>query len=656
MGKNWAITIGVNKYDNLQPLQYAKADAESVREFLINEAGFEQVYLFTEDSPAIQGDTGPPMRSQPTYGTLKRFLRVRFDQPFLNTGDNFWFFFAGHGIQHEGRDYLMPLDVDPGDINATAIPVSFVTERLQRCGADNVILLMDACRNEGKRDGQGIGTEFQKGVVTVFSCSPREPSYEIQELEHGSFTYALLEGLQIQGVGNCATVERLDHYLRYQVPEINRQYGKPLQTPYTTIEPITKKHLILLPKQTTLLDDVRNLKLDAYQAEHQGDWFSAQQLWTRVLAVSPADHEAIKAIQRLGKGQRKIAQISRRKVIQWGGVTVGIVGASAIAKILSDSEPETEPLPTLTPTEKLTSFDFEVVTVNQNGEEIDRQTKQAKQVIEKLSDSVNLEMVEIPPGEFIMGSPNTEERLENYNGEEEPQHLVTVSSFFMGKYPITQEQWKAIVTLVPKMKHDLEPDPSKFKGYDRPVEQVSWQDAVEFCARLSQRTGKDYRLPSEAEWEYACRAETTTPFHFGQTITTDLANYNGNYTYGFGSKGKYQQGSNRVGSFKVANGFGLYDMHGNVWEWCADPWHDNYRGAPSDSRVWDENNDNRYQSYQNENLVKLLQDERRRLLRGGSWKFHPRRCRSAFRIHLNPYDDIVNDLGFRIVCVSGRTL
>ena len=147
MGRNWAIAIGVNQYDNLQALQYAKRDAEAIRDFCKQAANFEKVYYFSDDSPRIEQDYGPPLRSQPTYGVLSRFLRVRFEQPFLEPGDNLWFFFAGHGRRYQDRDYLMPMDADPGNVEGTAIAIRDVSERLRRCGADNIILLLDACRN-----------------------------------------------------------------------------------------------------------------------------------------------------------------------------------------------------------------------------------------------------------------------------------------------------------------------------------------------------------------------------------------------------------------------------------------------------------------------------------------------------------------------------
>ncbi|NJK73842.1 MAG: formylglycine-generating enzyme family protein [Richelia sp. CSU_2_1] len=281
---------------------------------------------------------------------------------------------------------------------------------------------------------------------------------------------------------------------------------------------------------------------------------------------------------------------------------------------------------------------------------INREQRQAWGYAERLSETVELEMVAIPEGQFQMGAPEGE--AESFD-DEKPQHQVTVKPFFLGKYPITQAQWQAVAKL-PKIYYDLESNPSRFKGENRPVERVSWFHAVEFCARLSQKTGNSYRLPSEAEWEYACRAGTTTPFHFGETITTDLANYNGNSTYAAGPEGIYRSETTPVGSFGVANAFGLYDMHGNVWEWCADPWHDSYQGAPGDGTVWDENcNDNRYHS-RIDLLVNLRKDNRTRLLRGGSGHNYPRFCRSAIRVIDAPVNRGSN-YGFRVACASART-
>ena len=249
---------------------------------------------------------------------------------------------------------------------------------------------------------------------------------------------------------------------------------------------------------------------------------------------------------------------------------------------------------------------------------------------EALGDGVGLEMLLIPAGSFVMGSLESElERTE----AEGPQHAVTVPTFFLGKYAITQAQWRAVAAL-PPVDRELEADPSYFKGENRPVENVSWWNAVEFCARVAHKTGREYRLPSEAEWEYACRAGTTTPFHFGETITPELANYDGNYTYGDGPAGAYPEETMPVGSFGVANEFGLFDMHGNVWEWCADPCHDSYEGAPGDGSAWINNeNDNHSQ----------------RLLRGGSWFASPEDCRSAFRVWVN-VDVRVFNTGFRVAC------
>ena len=279
---------------------------------------------------------------------------------------------------------------------------------------------------------------------------------------------------------------------------------------------------------------------------------------------------------------------------------------------------------------KLRRFEFEVVTVNPRGEIIQRENKAANYFVEMLSAEVGLEMVEIPSGSFVMGSPEDEAERSSYEG---PQHQVSVERFLMGKYPVTQAQWRVVANWE-KIELDLNPEPSRFTGEKLPVEKISWHEAQEFCARLAKRIGKDYRLPSEAEWEYACRAGTTTPFHFGETLTTDLANYDGKYTYGNGPSGEYQEKTTPPGSFP-ANAFGLYDMHGTVWEWCADPWHRNYIAAPNDGSAWTTN-----------------ADSRSHVVRGGSWFSDPRHCRSAYRDDL---DYVFLNLGFRVVCVPPRT-
>ncbi|XGB43530.1 MAG: formylglycine-generating enzyme family protein [Nodosilinea sp. LVE1205-7] len=246
--------------------------------------------------------------------------------------------------------------------------------------------------------------------------------------------------------------------------------------------------------------------------------------------------------------------------------------------------------------EKAVLFSFEVVTVNPQGQIINRKQASAPYQTLDLGQGVTLDMVAIPGGSFMMGQTEAEkaelirqvgeEKYKEWFARELPRHSVTLTAFALGKYPVTQAQYQAI----------MGNNPAHFKGDKRPVESVSWNDAVEFCDRLSQRLGQPYTLPSEAQWEYACRAGTTTPFYFGDTITTDLANYRGSDLeyyesltypgfYGQGPRGAFRAQTTDVGIFPP-NGFGLYDMHGNVSEWCLDHFHDNYEGAPADGSAW----------------------------------------------------------------------
>ncbi|MDB9475871.1 SUMF1/EgtB/PvdO family nonheme iron enzyme [Dolichospermum circinale] len=825
MSENWAISIGINQYDNLQSLNFAKRDAEAMAAWFREEAKFDQVFLFTEDSPAI--NTSPAIPTQPTYGRLRRFLQAQFEQPLLEPGDNLWFFFAGHGMRHADKDYLMLADSDPGDIEHTAISVEFITERLRRSRADNVVLFLDACREESSRSGLGIGLEQHQGVITFYSCAANQKSWEITELQHGSFTYTLLTGLRLHGEANCATVERLDRYLNSSVPKLNTRYQKEIQNPYLKAEPPYKMYYILL-EQSATMKDVESLKLQASLSENAGNFELAEQIWIRVLGVSRADLDAVSAIKRIAikknnstllpisqpvpnsesasssrgdatmspteilelaekikennrkqeeyrqallkeveqqfplnqksidnlsnlqkslqlseeevsgikqpifiqkeaeyrkreeeerirkeqqaerirqQHQQNLEQyqrefsakiereyplhqanrnrfkrlqnslqlneheilqieqpiiakkeaeyqklqeenrktsgnssgsnpppIKRRQFLIYAGLGgTGLVTTVVFSQILKPTvqpkqvEPkQVEPKQVQPKLLELLTFTFTTKTVNKTGKIVNLENHQAKYFKEDLGNGITLEMVQIPGGSFMMGSPESEK--DRYNNES-PQHQVNVPGFSMGKFVVTQEQYQQI----------MGKNPSYFteKGAKRPVEKVSWNNAVEFCQKLSEKTGREYRLPSEAEWEYACRGGTTTPFYFGETITTDLANYNGTYTYASEPKGKSLGQTTEVGSFPP-NSFGLYDIHGNVWEWCQDDWHDNYANAPKDGSAW------------------TSQSGNAKRLRGGSWLYNPGYCRSAYRDYNGAGFDF-NLNGFRVVCGAAWT-
>jgi uncharacterized caspase-like protein len=299
MASNLAIVIGINQYRFLQPLKYAKRDAEVMYSFLSEEAIFDHVFLFTDGSPDIGGKPTEPFRAN-----LLRVLRQIFTESSMQDGDNCWFFFSGHGNSHNGQDYLMPIDGDPEDIENTGISTNTITNYLRSCGADNAVMILDACRREGKKSGEGVGRQTKAearrtGVITLFSCSPNQFSYELEAIGQGAFTYALLEGLSIRG--KCSTAERLNQYLEHRVPELVSQYlDRAIQIPYTIAEPLNRSHLILMPQYASLVD-IATLKNDAYRAQTTQELELAQQLWIRVnAAASGQDIEAIEALQNLG--------------------------------------------------------------------------------------------------------------------------------------------------------------------------------------------------------------------------------------------------------------------------------------------------------------------------------------------------------------------
>jgi eukaryotic-like serine/threonine-protein kinase len=322
-------------------------------------------------------------------------------------------------------------------------------------------------------------------------------------------------------------------------------------------------------------------------------------------------------------------KIDRRKALRWlGFVGIGGIGISFIPQLLKglfDRDRSSNLLPPKSPSSQPSKIEFTSVKLNDKGDIISRPKGFALIYRENLGNGVSISMVKVPAGKFMMGSPESEkDRVEN----ESPQHRVTLKEFYMGQTEITQSQYQAI----------MGDNPSKFKGNNRPVERVDWNQAKEFCRKLSMKTGKTYTLPSESQWEYACRAGTTTPFTFGATITSNVANYEGNYN-GKESYRNEPKGVNRATTTDVMtfppNAFGLYDMHGNVWEWCADTWNDTYEGAPTDGSVW-------------------LDESPNMVLRGGAWSERPEICRSTSRIGNLP-EIRVDAFGFRVVCAINKS-
>jgi eukaryotic-like serine/threonine-protein kinase len=331
-------------------------------------------------------------------------------------------------------------------------------------------------------------------------------------------------------------------------------------------------------------------------------------------------------------GGRGFAQIKeRRNPTPTPTPTPKPVGAPNPMKVVRPaptSRPRSGTTPTTSPPPptSLLSFPFETVTLDKKGIEASRELRQARYFIVELGNGVTLEMVEVPGGSFVMGSPATEE---DRDPDEDPAHRVDVPSFWMGKFEITQAQGKAV------MGSD---NNSHFKGDELPVENVSWEGAQVFLRALNRKLGlqnKDrkyqYRLPSEAEWEYAARGGTTTPFAFGETVTPKIVNYSGNFPYADARAGLSRAKTVEAGGLGVANAFGLFDMHGNVWEWCEDLYHRDYNGAPTDGSAWLNDGDPRF-----------------RTLRGGSWVDEGNACRSASRHRIVPGDHSYT-VGFRVV-------
>jgi formylglycine-generating enzyme required for sulfatase activity len=738
--KRFALVIGVDEYQDTQisPLAGAANDAKALADALVRYAGFpqDQVILLASDQP---------LERRPTRGNILRRLSnlrglVPLDGLLLVS-------FAGHGMEREGRGFLCPTDAqisgDMGLLEDTAIPVEVMRERIRQTGVKQVVVILDACRNDpsGRGESENKLTEayarqFNFDVrnrevtafATLYATDVGNVAYEYKEKKHGYFTWALVEGLKgaAANAEGEVTLEGLNKYVEETVPkQVALDLGQQKkQRPFAIVEGYKADELVIsvavrvpvvsgnsvapsvdpaaieLEFWKSIEDSANADDLKAYLERYPGGQFAtlaknrldrlaagatnseaptsgaANLTFTDILGVEIGDVDAnLRAALNLAPSAGGV--LVRKVPRDTPGQRAGLRGGDIITAVAGESVSSLAQLNRITTNKRqgdkvgfkiirsgheydleaeigvpLRGYEFETVKVDSRGTVVDRRKGQGRYFVEDLGGGVTLEMVGIAGGTFLMGTAEnemgqvTQEYQRNISNEkaranlaesvkwQTPQHRVAVQAVWMGKFEVTQRQWRA-VALKPRVDKDLNTEPSHNKGDDLPVEQVSWDDAMEFCARLSRATGQIYRLPSESEWEYACRAGTTTAFTFGETITPDLVNYNGNYPWGEGVKGAYREKTVGVGSLGVANAFGLYDMHGNVWEWCMDNWHENYSGAPSDGSIWEGG------------------DARHRVLRGGSWDALASFCRSAFRLSYSP-DDRFYTPGFRVV-VAART-
>lgn len=591
--KRYALVVGVDRYQDPQvtPLVGAGNDARSLRTALIRYGGFpeDHVILLTSDQPAS---------SQPTRGVILRKLsNLRAVVP---KDGLFLFSFAGHGIQREGRAYLLASDSQVnGDLDLledTAINVSSqVRDRVEETGIAQVIFILDACRNEPGSGRSGTDNPLSEGFVKQFSFDSHNRdvsafvilyaseighrAYEYIEKKQGYFSWFLVQALQGAAANERGevTLGGVIDYLQEKVPQrVALDLGKgKAQKPFAVIEGFKANDLVLsfVPQMTRV---------------------------TQNLPADPSNNLP----------RQPVTPVTEKPPVKLTEIRPSVPKAAPV---------------------RLQTFQFETISVDSAGKVVSQREGKADYFAEP---SIGLEMVSIPGGTYPMGlgraqlgllrsQPAARSLSREPIETMQPQRFVSLASFFISRYEITQAQWQIVASL-PRVGRELSRDPSYIKGDKLPVDQVSWEDASEFCSRLTQSSGRRYRLPAEAEWEYACRAGTTSLFHFGDKLAPDLANYRA------ASADDAMAGPAPVGSKGLANRFGLFDMHGNVQEWCLDAWHPDYLGAPSDGRAWEGG------------------DANNRILRGGAWTTDAQACASAARVR-GAVTLRARSVGFRVV-------
>ena len=655
MGRKIALLIGVGEYgDGLKALRCPANGVAAMRAVLSDPAigGFDQVV------PLVNPDVGE-MRS--------RICEI-FAQ--LTKQDMVLFYFTGHGIRDMTGDFYLTTAqtqlFENGRPNTgTAVEADFLKREMSNSLAERKVVILDCCFGAAFANGflamsdGSVDVEAQFGgkgwCLLTASTSTR---YALEQAGEALSVYSryLVEGLKTGGAApdgqSFISARHLHEYVKMQV-----EVAAPAMEP--AIFNAQQGYDIIIANAR--VDNPQRYRKQVQQKVRDGEIGPAGKAallhWQQRLGVLPTQARAIEdeILQPYREKQKHLAAYTEalaaerafaypigaqavqdladlRRLLSLRDEDVEAIEQQVLGNQLdAASQPQIQlsvwPAEAARPEVTHPTFSFETVRVNQVGEVFEMVAASADTFAEDLGNGVTLEMVRIPGGDYRMGAAKDEAGASEHDP---PQREVTVPEFWMGKYTVTQAQWQA-AGIVKKAERDSQIDFACAKDRNRPVENIFWTDAVAFCQWLSQRSGRTYQLPSGEQWEYACRAGTTTPFYFGPTITPELVNYNGSYTYGHGPKGLYREQTTAVGSFPP-NRFGLYDMHGNVWEWCLDGWHDLHKDA-----------------FAKDCACRLA--NQKKSLRGGSCFYLPTNCRSAYSLSY-PFHSRSDDIGFRVVCLS----
>ena len=579
--KKVALLVGVSEYQpGLQPLPSAIEDVRAMQRVL--------------QHPEMGGFDKVDVLANPNTKEMEIAIYYLFSN--RNPEDLVLFYFSGHGVKDQNRNlYLTTPETTKSQrglvIPPTAVAASYLQTQINDSRSEHEVIILDCCYSGAiakgltTKDEGGIDIEAElggKGRAILTSSTSVQSSFQ-QEGTLSIYTQYLVEGIET-GAADSDNDGRISVDELHQYASKKVQQASPAMTPqFYPVKEGYKIYLARSPQDDPLLKYRKAVQKRAKKAKFT---IIGRRILNHLrinLGLTASEAEAIEAevlkpykeyLKKLREYEQAFKDVIEQEyplsedtrnelkdfqeLLGLRNEDISPIEARLVPQLQSKPHPAAKSQTNEVKPHFEQVFKFDVITVDEIGQEVEQETKEAQYFTEDLGNGVTLDMVSIPGGSFMMGTEEEEiERLLkkfDWDGfrRENPQHQVTVKPFFIGKYQVTQAQWKAIASL-PKVEHHLDPDPSYFKGHYLPVEKVScvekvsWEDAIEFCQRLSKHTEKKYRLPSEAEWEYACRAGTITPFHFGETITGKLANYNASVIYAGEPKGEYRDRTTPVG-------------------------------------------------------------------------------------------------------------